>query len=98
MVEEPNNKNARKPGPLFNSLRPPFCHRSNMDDIRSTKFIWAPCIQLKSLAVRLPIPPHLGLYPRALLVSQDRRRLFVTPCFLWNHPVPAVFSWLLAQI
>jgi hypothetical protein len=24
-------------------------------------------------------PPHLGLYTRALLVSQDRRHLFVTP-------------------
>jgi hypothetical protein len=27
-----------------------------------------------------PSPPHLGLYTRALLVSQDRRHLFVTPC------------------
>jgi hypothetical protein len=26
-----------------------------------------------------PIPPHLGSYTRALLVSQDRRHLFVTP-------------------
>ncbi len=26
-----------------------------------------------------PPPPHLGLYTRALLVSQDRRHLFVTP-------------------
>jgi hypothetical protein len=26
-----------------------------------------------------PLPPHLGSYTRALLVSQDRRRLFVTP-------------------
>ncbi len=28
-----------------------------------------------------PLPPHLGSYTRALLVSQDRRHLFVTPCF-----------------
>ncbi len=27
-------------------------------------------------------PPHLISYTRALLVSQDRRHLFVTPCFL----------------
>jgi hypothetical protein len=26
-----------------------------------------------------PIPPHLGSYMRALLVSQDRRHLFGTP-------------------
>jgi hypothetical protein len=26
-----------------------------------------------------PIPPHLGSHTRALLVSQDRRHLFVTP-------------------
>jgi hypothetical protein len=26
------------------------------------------------------LPPHLGSYTRALLVSQDRRHLFVTPC------------------
>ncbi len=29
----------------------------------------------------LPPPPHLNSYARALLVSQDRRHLFVTPCF-----------------
>ncbi len=27
-----------------------------------------------------PPPPHLGSYTRALLVSQNRRHLFVTPC------------------
>ncbi len=27
-----------------------------------------------------PHPPHLGLYARALLVSQGRRHLFVTTC------------------
>jgi hypothetical protein len=32
-----------------------------------------------------PIPPHLGSYTRALLVSQDRRHLFVTP--LWSPKV-----------
>ncbi len=29
-----------------------------------------------------PPPPQLGSYTRALLVSQDRRHLFVTPCVL----------------
>ncbi len=28
-----------------------------------------------------PLNPHLSLYTRALLVSQDRKHLFVTPCF-----------------
>jgi hypothetical protein len=27
-----------------------------------------------------PLPPHLDSYTMALLVSQDRRHLFVTPC------------------
>ncbi len=31
-------------------------------------------------------PPNLGSYTRALLVSQDRRHLFVTPC-LWSYCV-----------
>ncbi len=31
------------------------------------------------LRPRNPPPPHLGSYKRALLVSQDRRHLFVTP-------------------
>jgi hypothetical protein len=35
------------------------------------------CTQL--LRPRTP-PPHLGSYTRALLVSQDRRHLFLTPC------------------
>jgi hypothetical protein len=39
-------------------------------------------VQLYSLSETLqlpPFPPHLGSYTRALLVSQDRRHLFVTP-------------------
>ncbi len=40
----------------------------------------APCIQLFSLAeTPQPLPPHLGSYTRALLVSQDRQHLFETP-------------------
>ncbi len=62
--------------------------------VRSQKFIWAPCAQLYSLACRDPttplLSPHLGSYTRALLVnSQDRRRLFVTPCFyVFLPPTP----------
>ncbi len=33
-----------------------------------------------------PQTSHLGSYTRALLVSQDRRHLFVTPCFLYTNP------------
>jgi hypothetical protein len=53
--------------------------------VRSPKFIlgsmctalligWDPATALP------PIPPHLGSYTRALLVSQDRQYLFMTPC------------------
>jgi hypothetical protein len=51
-------------------------YRLNME------FIWASCAQLYSLAEtpQSPPSPHLGSYTRALLVSQDRRHLFVTPC------------------
>jgi hypothetical protein len=40
--------------------------------VRSPKFIWAPMYNS-------PLPLHLGSYTRALLVSQDRRHLLVTP-------------------
>jgi hypothetical protein len=51
----------------------------------SPKFIWAPCAQLYSLAEtpqQAPPSPALELMysTRALMVSQDRRHLFVTPC------------------
>ncbi len=48
--------------------------------VRSPKFIWAPCVQLHSLADP-HLPSHLGSYirgTRALLVGQDRRHLVVT--------------------
>jgi hypothetical protein len=32
-----------------------------------------------------PLPPYLGSHTRALLVSQDRRHLFVTPCVKGSH-------------
>jgi hypothetical protein len=33
-----------------------------------------------------PLPPHLGSYREALLVSQDKRHLFVTPCLARTVP------------
>jgi hypothetical protein len=55
--------------------------------VRSPKFIWAPCAQLYSLAetTHPPPPPDLGSYTRALLVSQDRRHLFVIPSLVAFH-------------
>jgi hypothetical protein len=50
--------------------------------VRSPKFIWAPCAQLYTLVEipqLSPLPPHLDSYTRSLLVSQDKRHLFVTP-------------------
>jgi hypothetical protein len=50
--------------------------------VRSPKFIWVPVYSCPHWLRRRNSPPpprHLGLYTRALLVSQDRRRLFVTP-------------------
>jgi hypothetical protein len=53
--------------------------------VRSPNFIWAPCAQMYSLAETpqpSPLPPHLGSYTRAQLVSNDRRHLFVTPWYI----------------
>ncbi len=49
--------------------------------VRSPKFIWAPVYSCSHwLRPRnSPPPPHLNSFTRALLVSQDRRHLFVTP-------------------
>ncbi len=47
-------------------------------ELEPQSFIWAPCAQLYSIA-ETPSLPHLGTYTRALLASQDRRHLFVTP-------------------
>ncbi len=62
-------------------------------DGRSPKFIWAPChvmmctAQLYPLAETQQLPPSPS-YTRALLVSQDRRHLFITPCCAGN-----VLAW-----
>ncbi len=39
-----------------------------------------------------PLPPHPGSYTRALLVSQDRRHLFVTP---WSKQKNATYGFLI---
>jgi hypothetical protein len=47
------------------------------------KYIWALVYVQLFLLTETPQstpPPHLVSYTRALLVSQDRRHLFVTPC------------------
>jgi hypothetical protein len=60
--------------------------RSVKYGVRSPQFIWAPYAQLAACTHGLrpatlpsPPPPNLGSYARALLVSQDRRHLCVTP-------------------
>ncbi len=60
-------------------------HRLNMK-VDLQKFIWVPCHVMCTAVLigwdpQLPHPPALGLvqYTRALLVSKDRRHLFVTP-------------------
>ncbi len=58
-------------------------HRLNMED-RSPKFIWDPCHVMCTavLIVRDPAtpphPPHSDSYTSELLVSKERRHLFVT--------------------
>ncbi len=60
-------------------------HRLNIElDLQSLKFIWAPVYSCTHwLKPRnSPLLPHLG--EGAILVSQDRRHLFVSP---WVSPV-----------
>jgi hypothetical protein len=49
--------------------------------VRSQKFIWTPVYRADSLRPRNSPPPAFGpIYcTMALLISQDRRHLFVTP-------------------
>ncbi len=59
-------------------------------EVRSPKFIGAPCAQLYSLAeAPQPPPPQLGSKLKyctsALLVIQDRRHIFVTPWLTLLH-------------
>ncbi len=65
-------------------------------------FILAPCAQLYSLAEtpQLPtLPPHLGSYTRALLLSQNRRHLYVTPwCRQINRMLKCYLSVVLILV
>ncbi len=54
-------------------------HRLNMElDLRSLFGLLCTAV-LIGWDPTTPLPPHLGSYTRSLLVSQDRRHLFVTP-------------------
>jgi hypothetical protein len=57
-------------------------HRLNMELDFHSLHIWAPVYTVGTDWLRhrnSPLPPHLASYTRALLVSQDRRHLFITP-------------------
>ncbi len=72
---------------LFHTIAIGFEHRLNMElDLQSL-------FGLYSLVPRnfLPPLPYLGSNTRALLVSQDRRHLFVTP-WIWGNAVGACCS------
>jgi hypothetical protein len=45
-----------------------------------------------SAASPTPPPPNLGSYTRALLVSQDRQHLLVTPCQGTISPVKKIIA------
>ncbi len=54
-------------------------HRLNMElDLSSLFGLYSSCTA-EAPSAPPPHPPHLGSYTRTLLVSQDRRHLFVTP-------------------
>jgi len=57
-------------------------HRLNMEwDIQSLFGLQCTAVLIGWVPATLPpLSPHLGSYTRALLISQDRRHLFVTPC------------------
>ncbi len=51
----------------------------------------------KKFAATLPIPPHWNSYTRTLLVSKDRRHLFVTPRFHLSSKIPGSTTFLAQQ-
>ncbi len=59
-----------------------WCHRLNMEF--DLQLIWILCTAvLISETPQHPLPSHLDSNTRALLVSQDRRHLFVTPWLVY---------------
>ncbi len=75
---------------IWGFLTMKFClsHPQFKYGVRSPKFICAPCMSTSLLhwprqrKPQHPPPPHLGSYTWALLVSLERRHLFVTS---WAH-------------
>jgi hypothetical protein len=55
-------------------------HRLNME-LNLQSLFGLLCTTVLIGPANSPLPLRLGSYVRALLVSQDRRHLFVTPCF-----------------
>jgi hypothetical protein len=73
---------------LFNS----YTHRLNMElDLLSSCGLLCTAVLIGWEPTTPSLPPHLGLYTRALLVSQDRRQLFVTP-WLYNLHRTHIYS------
>ncbi len=60
-------------------------HRLNMEiDLQSLFWLYAHSCSHWLRHRNSPLHPHLDSYTRALLVSQDSRHLFVTPCVAWT--------------
>jgi hypothetical protein len=61
----------------------PLSHRLNMElDLQGLFGLLCTAVLIGRHPATYPLlPPHLGSYARALLVSQERRHLFVSLCF-----------------
>ncbi len=73
-----------------------LAHRLNMElavifylELMCTAVLigWGSATATTPGGVAEPPPPQVGLCTRALLVNQDRRHIFVTPCFSHLHSV-----------
>jgi hypothetical protein len=68
------------PSPISKSSRENSGYRLNMElDLLSLLELLCTAVLIGRDLATLPLPPHLGSNTRALLVSQDRRHLFVNP-------------------
>ncbi len=62
-------------------LLEPWLHRLNLKlDLQSSFGLLCTAVLIGWDPATPPLPPHLGSHMRSLLVSQDRRHLFVTLC------------------
>jgi hypothetical protein len=67
----------------------PCLHRLKMEiDLQSLFGLLCTAVLIGWDPATLPPPPHLGSFTRALLVRQDRRHLFVTPCLPETYICP----------